>query len=201
MTTSHTAPQVETSDSPHQARVAQRAAPWSRSAAKYDERWERGEPKVYAELEAELLRDFTGARPGLRMLELCNGTGRNTVRMAATGVEMVAVDNAEGMLEISSGKVAEMNLKNVAVRKGNIFDLDFPAESFDAVIGTRFMYMMTQQEKGAIVEQICKVLQPGGGGGHPVQRLPVGPQNRNREVADRSEIPSIEVVLPVARAD
>ncbi len=162
MTTTPAAAQVETPDSQHHARVEQRAAHWSKSAAKYDEMWERGEPKVYAELEAELLRDFTGARPGIRMLELCNGTGRNTVRMAATGVELVAVDNAEGMLEISSGKVGEMNLKNVTVKKGNIFDLDFPPESFDAVIGTRFMYMMTQEEKGAIVDQIRKVLKPGG---------------------------------------
>lgn len=162
MTTPPAAPQLQTPDSQHQARVEQRAAHWSKTAAKYDERWEQGDPKVYVELEAELLREFTGARPGIRMLELCNGTGRNTVRMAATGVELVAVDNAAGMLEISSAKVAEMNLNNVTVKKGNIFELDFPAESFDAVIGTRFMYMMTQEEKGVIVGQIRKVLKPGG---------------------------------------
>jgi ubiquinone/menaquinone biosynthesis C-methylase UbiE len=135
---------------------------WSKEAPGYDDAYRTREGSLYADLEYELIAQFLRPGPGRRILEICSGTGRNSLRMAKAGAQVQGIDVADAMVEVARRKAAEVGATNVNFQVGNALKLDFPDETFDAVVGTRFMYMMTWEEKQRIVAEARRVLKPGG---------------------------------------
>jgi SAM-dependent methyltransferase len=82
--------------------------------------------------------------------------------LARVGAQVQGIDVADEMVEVARRKAAEAGATNVAFQVGNALKLDFPDETFDAVVGTRFMYMMTWDEKRRIIAEAGRVLKPGG---------------------------------------
>ena len=121
-------------------RYRQASSHWSKEAPAYDDAYRTREGSLYADLEYELIERYLKPGPGRRILEICSGTGRNSLRLARAGAQVQGIDVADEMVETARRKAAEAGASNVAFQVGNALKLDFPDESFDAVVGTRFMY-------------------------------------------------------------
>jgi SAM-dependent methyltransferase len=90
-----------------------------------------------------------------RMLEIGAGTGQDSVFFASHGVEVVATD-------MSSAMVARCPDKGLDARVMDFSQLDFPAESFDAVHAMNCLLHVPNAELPAVLASIARVLRPGG---------------------------------------
>jgi len=82
---------------------------------------------------AAILHDRVRYAPGRRVLEAGCGTGAQTVFLAANSPQarIVSVDRSPASLEQARARVAAAGLGNVEFHCADLFDLPFPAESFD----------------------------------------------------------------------
>jgi len=147
---------------PPQVDYKPRAEQWGGVADVYDQRWATVEGGLYAQLEARIIAEYLKAVPGMRILDVCCGTGRNTLALARTGAQLVGIDAAADMLAVARQKAARENMSNVRFLRANVGAVPFKNESFDGVTGVRFMYMMSSAEKRAIIAELRRVLKPTG---------------------------------------
>lgn len=129
---------------------------WRWTAAVYDQMLAplRGTVDRAAELAAD---EVAGAD---RLLEVGAGTGLMTEQLAPRVGELVAVDYAAPMVEACSERVAAANLTNVTCDQGDIYDLSYPDDRFDAVVAGNLLHLLPYLD-GAFAE-IRRVLRPGG---------------------------------------
>lgn len=146
----------------HRQRQKGRTDHWDRAADIYDARWSAGESGLYAVLEARKLADLVQPAPDKRILDVCCGSGRNTMALASSGARFVGVDAASKMVQVAEKKARAARLANVQFLQADVLALPFPENFFDAVIGTRFMYMMDDAEKQRLIAELRRVLKPQG---------------------------------------
>ena len=98
-------------------------------------------------------RSFGGPRPGA-VLDLACGAGRHTLALRRRGYRALGVD-------LSLTLLAHMRGPKVA---GDMRRLPFAAESFDWVLNffTSFGYFERERENFLVLEEIMRVLAPGG---------------------------------------
>jgi SAM-dependent methyltransferase len=104
-----------------------------------------------------------------RLLEIGAGTGQDSVFFASHGLDVVATD-------ISAAMVTRCRDKGLDARVMDFSQLDFPAESFDAVYAMNCLLHVPNAELPAVLISIARVLGPGGlfflgvyGGGEETQ--------------------------------
>jgi SAM-dependent methyltransferase len=90
-----------------------------------------------------------------RMLEIGAGTGQDGVFFVSHGLDVVATD-------ISAAMVARCRDKGLDARVMDFSQLDFPAESFDAVHAMNCLLHVPNAELPAVLASIVRVLRPGG---------------------------------------
>ena len=90
-----------------------------------------------------------------RMLEIGAGTGQDSVFFASHGLDVVATDMSPAM-------VARCQAKGLDARVMDFSQLDFPAESFDAVHAMNCLLHVPNAELPAVLASIARVLRPGG---------------------------------------
>jgi len=90
-----------------------------------------------------------------RMLEIGAGTGQDSVFFASHGLDVVATD-------LSAAMVARCRDKGLDARVMDFSQLDFPAESFDAVHAVNCVLHVPNTELPAVLASIARVLRPGG---------------------------------------
>jgi SAM-dependent methyltransferase len=90
-----------------------------------------------------------------RMLEIGAGTGQDSVFFASHGLDVVATD-------LSAAMVARCRDKGLDARVMDFSQLDFPAESFDAVHAVNCLLHVPNTELPAVLASIARVLRPGG---------------------------------------
>lgn len=97
---------------------------------------------------------FAGARPR-RVLDLACGAGRHTAVLARRGYSVVGVDLS--LVLLGQGP----DLPRAA---GDMRNLPFAPGSFDAVLNffTSFGYFETERENFRVLEEVVRVLAPGG---------------------------------------
>ena len=111
------------------------------------------QPWKLAERDAFLRRlQQTGCT---RMLEIGAGTGQDAVFFASHGIDVVATD-------LSVAMVARCRQKGLDARVMDFSQLDFPAESFDAVHAVNCLLHVPNTELSAVLASIARVLRPGG---------------------------------------
>lgn len=90
-----------------------------------------------------------------RMLEIGAGTGQDSVFFSDHGLDVVATD-------LSAAMVARCRDKGLDARVIDFSQLDFPAESFDAVYAMNCLLHVPNAELPAVLASIARVLRPGG---------------------------------------
>ena len=95
---------------------------------------------------------------GTQVLDAGCGTGNLTIRLADQQRQVTAIDFSEGMVKTAREKTKQY--ENVTVASGNITDLDFPDESFDAVTSVNVLFNIEHPEMA--IREMSRVLKPNG---------------------------------------
>ena len=90
-----------------------------------------------------------------RMLEIGAGTGQDSVFFASHGLDVVATDLSAEMVALCLDKGLDALVMDFS-------QLDFPAESFDAVHAMNCLLHVPNAELPAVLASIARVLRPGG---------------------------------------
>jgi SAM-dependent methyltransferase len=112
--------------------------------------------------KTELVRQ-SGVDPGQRVLDLACGTGTLAV-MLKTAFPLSRITGLDGnadILEIAQAKAARAGLDIEFVR-GLSFEMPLSDESFDRVTCSFFFHHLRPEEKVATLEEVVRVLAPGG---------------------------------------
>lgn len=96
------------------------------------------------------------APKGGRVLDLGCGNGMKIARLAGS-FELVGVDVSEEQLRLARARVPEATFVH-----GDFAELDFPAESFDAVTALYSVMHVPREEHRALFGSIARWLKPGG---------------------------------------
>jgi ubiquinone/menaquinone biosynthesis C-methylase UbiE len=126
---------------------------WDKHARSYDRQMVYFDRLLFGDSREWACRQATGD-----VLEIGIGTGLSLLHYPAD-VRLTGIEFSPGMLEIARHRSAELN-RPVELRMGDAHQLDFPDESFDAVVGT-FTLCSVADERRAVAEA-SRVLRPGG---------------------------------------
>jgi ubiquinone/menaquinone biosynthesis C-methylase UbiE len=102
-------------------------------------------------------------KPEDRILELNAGTGIDAIFLAQQGFEIVATDNAEGMLSVFSKKIKEQQLeKKIQIQRCSFNNLtDLQAGTFDHIF-SNFGGLNCAENIDDVIKQFDRLLNPGG---------------------------------------
>lgn len=90
-----------------------------------------------------------------RLLEIGAGTGQDSAFFASRGLDVIATDMSPAM-------VARCRVKGLDARVMDFSQLEFPAETFDAVYAMNCLLHVPNAELPAVLASIASVLRPGG---------------------------------------
>jgi ubiquinone/menaquinone biosynthesis C-methylase UbiE len=97
--------------------------------------------------------------PGARVLDVACGTGRISAPLARLGFDVAGIDISSRVLAVARAAAPDLDF-----RLGDMRRLPWEDQSFDAVINmwTAFGYFDTQAEDERALDEIARVLRPGG---------------------------------------
>ena len=133
-----------------QAYFRRHAAEWDRIRALH----------VTEEAVEEAIRAALTERPFRSLLDLGTGTGR-MLELFGPGLERgLGIDLSREMLAIARERLDRAGLKQCSVRQGDIYDLEVPKDSFDAVIVHQVLHFLDDGARA--IGEAARVLRPGG---------------------------------------
>lgn len=97
-------------------------------------------------------------QPGAAVLEIGCGTGRFVRAAAAAGLQATAVDVSEIMLEYLRGCLEKEHLPSVETRHAGFLTMDFPEETFDAVVSGAALHHLPDAWKLVALRNVARVL-------------------------------------------
>ncbi len=115
-----------------------------------------------AEEEVDFIVDILGLPENAKILDLCCGLGRHSLRLAKKGYNVTGVDFSQRYLEIAKER-AKKKVINVDFIQGDMKTLTF-REEFDAVINmfTSFGYFERDEENLMVLKGVSNALKQGG---------------------------------------
>ncbi len=93
-------------------------------------------------------------------LDMGTGTGRVLEVMASHADRCVGVDMSREMLAVARANLDRADVRNAHVRQGDMYQLPFAADSFDAVAVHQVLHYA--EDPGAVIAEAARVLRPGG---------------------------------------
>ena len=105
--------------------------------------------------------DRLGLAAGAKVLDVCCGAGGSAIpaaRAVGASGEVTGVDLAKQLLPLAQSKAA--GLPNIRFQIGDMLALNFPDESFDAVVCVFGIFFVPDMP--AAVRELWRVLKPGG---------------------------------------
>ena len=96
---------------------------------------------------------------GDRVLEVGVGTGLS-LSFYPRNCKVTGIDISEGMLSEAEKKVAEEDLRHVALQKMDALDMEFPDDTFDRVLAA--YVVTTVPDPIRLIREIKRVTKPGG---------------------------------------
>ena len=125
-------------------------AGWQEAAAEYE--------ATFAQATApfvEALLDAAGTGAGMKLLDVCCGTGIVTAAAAARGASVVGIDFSPAML-----RQARQGHPHLHLDEGDAETLPYADDSFDAVVSNFGVHHAPNPEKA--IAEAFRVLRPGG---------------------------------------
>jgi ubiquinone/menaquinone biosynthesis C-methylase UbiE len=107
--------------------------------------------------------ELLGLRPGMRVLDVCCGTGASALPAAAAvgnGGSVIGVDLSENLLALAREKAAMRRLANIQFLKADMTELPFEEDSFDAVVIVFGIFFVPDME--AQVRKLWRLVRLGG---------------------------------------
>ena len=114
------------------------------------------------EAENREMLDMLGLPSGAAVLDIGCGTGRFVLAAAQAGLRPAAVDVSAVMLDYVKKKFAEQSLPELQTQHAGFLTMDFPAESFDAVVSGAALHHLPDAWKFVALRNIAAALKPGG---------------------------------------
>lgn len=102
-------------------------------------------------------------RRGDNVLDVCCGSGASAIPAAAIVGEdgrVTGIDLAENLLDLARNKSAALHLNNTTFQTGDLLDLPFPDETFDAVVCVFGIFFVADMVAG--IRELWRVVKPGG---------------------------------------
>lgn len=125
------------------------------------EQWDKIRSLYVDELEVErALLDLLPARGIQDLLDLGTGTGRILELVADRVERAVGVDLSREMLAIARANLERAPRRNLQVRQGDMYQLPWPAASFDAVTVHQVLHFA--DDPADALAEAARVLRPGG---------------------------------------
>jgi len=129
---------------------------WDRNARRYDRSLSLlGRP--FPRMLALIVEEIRGAA---LVLEVGAGTGQVTTAIAGVATKVVATDYSAAMVERLRSRVTSVGLTNVDCRTGDLYTLDFPPASFDAVVAANVLHLVPDVPRA--LAALKSVLRAGG---------------------------------------
>jgi len=112
--------------------------------------------------EVSFLQDRASLPPGAKVLDLCCGYGRHAIELARRGCRVTGLDLSPTMLRRARQDASDQGVETRWVR-GDMRALPL-LEAFDAAISmfTSFGYFEDEDENFNVLEEVARVLVPGG---------------------------------------
>ncbi len=112
------------------------------------------EPNGFLASQKELLK------PGMRVLSVADGEGRNGIFMASLGLDVLSVDCSPVALQ-KAKRLAESKDLVIETREVDLHDWEWPKEAFDLVAAI-FIQFSPAAERSGVFAGIARALKPGG---------------------------------------
>ncbi|MDI9396121.1 MAG: methyltransferase domain-containing protein [Euryarchaeota archaeon] len=114
--------------------------------------------------ETDLIVSILGLDPEDSLLDLCCGQGRHVLELARRGFSNVeGYDRSQYLIRKARTRAHKENLQ-VRFREGDARKLPYPSDTFSAVtiLGNSFGYFDSTQQDRKVLEEVFRVLKPGG---------------------------------------
>ena len=129
---------------------------WSRIAEKYAAT-PLPDEAVYRK-KIEVTQEYL--RPDMNVFEFGCGTGSTSIIHAPKVRYILAIDIADGMLEIAERKAREQQISNLEFKRASIEELEIERHSFDAVLGLSILHLL--KDKDQVIAKAFRILKPNG---------------------------------------
>lgn len=96
------------------------------------------------------------------VLDLGCGTGRNALFLGQQGFTVVGVDISKTALQVAHRKIKKAKLYHAILMQGDIADLPFPSQNFEAIISINVIHHAKINNIKKIVNEIYRVLRDDG---------------------------------------
>ena len=112
-----------------------------------------------ADVEKELIK-VIGEKPIDSFVDIGTGTGRILALFANQVEQGIGIDQSAEMLAVARAYLEQENLKNVHVRKGDMYNMPFDDESVD--LATVHLVLHYSQDPALVIHEAARVLKPTG---------------------------------------
>lgn len=129
---------------------------WDKIAARYS----RQPIKDTDSYERKLALTRQYLEPTAQVLEFGCGTGGTALLHAPHVAHVLATDYSGAMIDIAKQRQTDEGIENVTFRQATIFEIERPADGFDAVLGLNVLHLVP--EYGRQIERAFELLKPGG---------------------------------------
>ncbi len=97
-----------------------------------------------------------------KLLELNFRTGTNLVYLSEKGFRVYGIDTSDEMLHIAKNTIKQNHLKGTQVKKGNMRNIPFKDNEFDAVIASNGIFNQTIEQIKKAIKETHRVLKKDG---------------------------------------
>jgi ubiquinone/menaquinone biosynthesis C-methylase UbiE len=116
--------------------------------------------RIYDVITWKYLEPYLPKNRDAVVLDAGGGTGRWSMPMAKTGLNVVLVDVSEGMLNVARRRVKEVGYDDkITVGRGDITKLEYSDETFDLVFCEHVLFLIEEPAKA--IKELTRVLKRG----------------------------------------